>query len=73
MSKKKIRHSTASYVHEDGSHKCDLVELAKAYVIVGNIPERIGWTKAQEIALLSEAFLILYERCESDKKRGGKG
>ena len=59
---KYIRGSTATYKNKDGSMECDLVHLAKTYCRLGEVPERLGWTKACEIALLSEAFLVLYKR-----------
>lgn len=58
--KKKVRYSTATYKTKDGN-ECDLVELAKIYSEVGNIPEKVGNIKAAEIALLARVFLSLYE------------
>lgn len=64
---KYIRGSTATYKHKDGSMECDLVHLAETYCHIGKIPERLGWTKACEIALLSEAFLIIFKRSKKKK------
>lgn len=60
MARRKVRHTTATYREANGSLKCDLVELAKTYTVIGQIPERLNFSKACEIALLSEAFLTLY-------------
>lgn len=67
--KKKLRHSTATYEDAKGSQECDLVELAETYRKIGNIPERIGWVKACEIALLAQAFLILNEKYEKEQSK----
>lgn len=37
---------------------CDLDELAALYSNVGNIPERLGWGKACEIAMMARYFAI---------------
>lgn len=66
--KKKLRHSTATYTDENGSQECDLVELAETYRKIGNIPERVGWMKACELALLADAFLTLYKKYEKELK-----
>jgi hypothetical protein len=62
ISGKKIYRSTATYAQTDGSQICDLEELADNYQYVVRIPERIGLLKAYEIALLAEAFLVLYRK-----------
>ncbi len=61
MNKKLMRGTTSTYIDGKGKATCDLVALAKHYVRVGNVPERVGFSKACEIALLAEAFLILYK------------
>jgi hypothetical protein len=64
---KKIRGTEASYTQSDGSHLCDLEQLAKKYRDIGNIPEHIGFSRAGEIALLAQAFLALKKRYDSEK------
>jgi len=43
-------------------YTCDLEELAREYANWGNVPPRIGDKRAQEIALLSAAFLVLNKK-----------
>ena len=55
---KKIKHSFASYRAGDRNY-CDLNKLAKTLVNWGdNIPSKINDTKAVELALLAEAFIV---------------
>ena len=65
---KKMRGTTATYIHEDGSSQCDVVELAKLYSKMGNIPERVGWSKAEEICLMARGFSILWEEREEKRR-----
>lgn len=69
--RKKVAGSSATYL-ENGSLRCDLVELSKLYRYVGNIPERVGWVKACEIANLADAFLVLYKKRKPAPKRKGR-
>lgn len=56
----KVRWSTASYKQINNSPICDTIELAEIYSEnIGNIPERIGFTKACEIHLLARGYLRL--------------
>lgn len=64
--KKKVRGTEATYV-ENKLNICDLVELAQSYQYVGNIPEKLGWSRASEIALLSRTFLSLWEDRDRSK------
>lgn len=67
MPKKKLRGSTATYLSpKRKNYSCDLEELAEIYSIAGNVPERIGWVKAQEISLLARYFAMLWKQ---EKKR----
>ena len=67
MPRKKLRGSTATYRSPKRKNdSCDLEELAEIYSNVGNVPERVGWIKAQEIALLARYFAILWKQ---EKKR----
>lgn len=72
MPEKKVRGSTATYRSPSRKNDfCDLEELAKVYSNVGHVPERIGWIKAQEIALLAGAFAILW-KAEKKRRKGKK-
>lgn len=57
--KKKVRHSIASYINEEGHGVCDLEELARTLSIVHRVPERLNLTKATEIAILAAHYLAL--------------
>lgn len=73
MSRKKVRHSTATYrTPKRANPVCDLEELANIYSNVGQVPERIAWVRAQEIALLAQAFAILW-RQEKKRRKQAKG
>lgn len=56
---KKVPHSTASYIDQDGEHYCDIEELANKYKEMKNIPMRMGFVKASEVAILCHNFLHL--------------
>ena len=64
--KKPISGSQATYIGSDGKPKCDLEQLARNYLNVGNIPKKISFNRAAEIALLSSAFLRLYKFYNGD-------
>lgn len=65
MKKKKVAHSLASYQDKDGP-TCDLMELAQILSNVGQVPERINFTKACEIKLLATYALIRLKREQNE-------
>lgn len=67
MKKTHVRGTTATYKTKGGKLECDLEELALLYMNIGNVPERLGFNKASEIALLAQAFLVLYQRHKDEK------
>lgn len=63
-----IRGTAATY-RKGKELVCDLVELAKIYSSgLQNIPERVCFARAAEIALLSRAFLVLEKKYRRDSK-----
>lgn len=65
---KKVPHSTATYVEPDGYRVCELEELANTYKYMKNVPERLGWVKASEVALLARGYLSLLKMVNKDIK-----
>lgn len=61
----KVRGTQSSYVQSNGTHLCDIEELAEHFSKnVGNIPERVGFGRACEIHLLAKSFLSLQKKLE---------
>ena len=66
--KEPIKRSLASYRTKSGS-VCDVDKLAKLLSSIGNVPERVNFTKAAEISLLARAYLSLRKSQDQTKKR----
>ena len=58
----KLKHSFATRRNKNGELSCDVKKVAKILLNYGNIPKSLNLTRAYEITLVAQAYLLLYKK-----------